>query len=381
MKTPLPECSLKRGAKSVAKFHAKNERVKQKYLTWLEDARRKDVKTTTQVAAAISLFEQSTRHRDFAAFHFEQARKFKRDLEAAKSEKTGKPLSQATIRSRLNMVKAFIEWLSDQPGYKSKVDYTDAAYFSPSAKQDRIATAVRDTPVPTIDQIKHVITTAPDQSAVEKRDRALIAFTLLTGMRDAAIASMPLGKVNLSRREVFQDARMVETKNSKTMTTFFFPVGEKFVEIVEGWIGFLKTELLYAETDPLFPQTAVRPDDDGVFAVSGLKCAYWQDAAAIRRIFRERFEAAGLPYFHPHSFRKTLARLAYDLNLNLKEAKAWSQNLGHEKPMTTWTSYGKIDDSQTGEIMSGLAKKGHATNESLPPEALAWMKRQIEASR
>ncbi|MBL4618693.1 MAG: hypothetical protein JKX88_01175, partial [Marinicaulis sp.] len=107
----------------MVKFHAKNERIKRKYLTWLEDARRKDVKTTTQVAAAISLFEQSTGHRDFAAFHFEQARKFKRDLEAAKNERTEKPLSQATIRARLNMVKAFIEWLSDQPSYKSKVDY------------------------------------------------------------------------------------------------------------------------------------------------------------------------------------------------------------------------------------------------------------------
>ncbi|NOX94632.1 MAG: site-specific integrase [Alphaproteobacteria bacterium] len=365
----------------MAKFHAKNERIKKKYLTWLEDARRKDVKTTTQVAAAISLFERSTRHRDFAAFHFEQARKFKSDLEAAKNERTGKPLSQATIRARLNMVKAFFEWLSDQPGYKSKVDFTDVAYFSPSAKQDRIARAVRETPVPTIDQIRHVVSTASGQSAVEKRDRALIAFTLLTGMRDAAIASLPLGNVNLARREVFQDARVVETKNSKTMTTFFFPVGDEFVQIVEGWVGFLKTELLYAETDPLFPQTAIRPNDDGAFAVTGLKRAYWRDATAIRRIFRERFEAAGLPYFRPHSFRKTLARLAYNLNLNLKEAKAWSQNLGHEKPMTTWTSYGKIDDCQTGEIMAGLAKGHNPASESVPPEALAWMMRQIGGRR
>ncbi len=357
----------------MAKFHAKNERIKQKYLTWLEDARRKDVKTTTQVAAAISLFERSTRHRDFAAFHFEQARKFKGDLEAAKNERTGKPLSQATIRARLNMVKAFFEWLSDQPGYKSKVDYTDAAYFSPSARQDRIASAVRDTPVPTIDQIRHVVTTAPDQSAVEKRDRALIAFTLLTGMRDAAIASMPLGKVNLARREVFQDARMVVTKNAKTMTTFFFPVGDEFVEIIKDWIDYLKTELLFAETDPLFPQPEMKHDRDSSFKVAGLKRAYWRDASAIRRIFRERFEAAGLPYFHPHSIRKTLAHLAYELNLGLRESKAWSQNLGHEKPMTTWTSYGKIDDNQTGEIMAGFATLDHSAGDSPPPEVMEWL--------
>jgi integrase len=365
----------------MAKFLAKNERIKRKYLTWLEDARRKDVKTTTQVAAAISQFEKSTCHRDFASFHFEQARKFKRDLEAATSKLTGKPLSETTVRSRLNMVKGFFEWLSDQPGYKSKVDFTDAAYFSPSGRQDRIAAAVRETPVPTIDQIRHVISTAPSSTALEKRDRALIAFAILTGMRDAALASLPLGKVNLSRREVFQDARVVRTKNSKTTTTFFFPVGEDFVEIIQDWVAFLRTDLLFAETDPLFPKTDVAPNEDGVFKAIGLKREYWADASAVRRIFRERFEMSGLSYFRPHSFRKTLARLAYDLNLGLREAKAWSQNLSHEKPMTTWTSYGKIDDSQTGEIMSSLATKPRARTDSVPHEALEWIKRQVEANR
>ncbi|WP_411817362.1 tyrosine-type recombinase/integrase [Hyphococcus sp. DH-69] len=360
------------------KINSKNERIKRKYLNWLEDARRKDVKTTTQVAAAISLFEQSTGNRDFTAFHFEQARKFKRDLEKATNEKTGKPLSETTIRSRLQILKAFIEWLSDQPGYKSKVDFTDAAYFSPSGRQDRIAAASREKPFPSLAQIRHVITTAPDETSIEKRDRALIAFAILTGMRDAALASLPVGKVNMARREVFQDARVVNTKNSKTMKTFFFPVGDDFVKIIEEWVAYLKTELLFAETDPLFPKTETGLNEDGVFAALGLTREYWTDASAIRRIFRERFEVSGLSYFHPHSFRKTLAHLAYDLNLGLRDSKAWSQNLGHEKADTTWTSYGTLPDHQTGEIMAGLMDKKTAPSESPPPEALEWMKRQVE---
>lgn len=88
----------------------------------------------------------------------------------------------------------------------------------------------------------------------------------------------------------------------------------------------------------------------------------------------------GLPYFHPHSFRKTLARLAYDRDLGSKEAKAWSQNLGHEKPITPWTSYGTIDDFETGEILAGLAsKKTGSDRETLLPAAIEWFKRQIEA--
>jgi len=357
----------------VAKFNAKNERIKEKYLAWLEDSKGKDPKTTAQVASALAQFERSSRNRDFAAFHFEQARKFKRDLEEAKSETTGKPLAQATIRSRLHMVKEFFEWLSSQPGFKSKITYTDIAYFTPSARQTRIATAARTAPVPTVEQVKHAISAAPHSTTVEKRDRALIAFTLLTGMRDTALASLPLGQVNLPRCEVFQDARVVKTKNGKTMMTFFFPVGEELVAIVEAWIGYLKTELLFSETDPLFPSTRMGLDSDGQFAVVGVKAEYWADAGAVRRIFRERFEAAGLPYFHPHSLRKTLARLAYDMNLGLKQSKVWSQNLGHEKADTTWTSYGKIDDHQAGEIMAELANKPGAVGESPPPEVIDWL--------
>ena len=304
----------------MAKHHPKNERMKRKYLAWLEEARRRSPATADQAAAAIALFEKSTGWKDFATFRIEQAIKFKRDLNAALHEKTGKPLQKATIRSRLLDVKAFFLWLADQQGYRSTVRYADCEYFNPSANDTRVATARRERPVPSLEQIRHVITTAPHSTAIEQRDRALIAWALLTGMRDAAIASLPIGKVDLNRREVDQDARVVKTKNSKTMTTFFFP--------------------------------------DGEFSASGLKREFWTSATAIRRIFRERFEEAGLPYFHPHSFRKTLAQLAYRLKLDLESAKAWSQNLGHEKPITTWTSYGKIDDSRTSEILSRLATRG-----------------------
>ena len=39
--------------------------------------------------------------------------------------------------------------------------------------------------------------------------------------------------------------------------------------------------------------------------LSGL---HWSNATAIRTIFRQAFQGAGVPYFNPHSLRKTLAR-------------------------------------------------------------------------
>jgi integrase len=48
-------------------------------------------------------------------------------------------------------------------------------------------------------------------SDIEMRNRALIAFTFLTGVRDGALASLKLKHVRLTEREVVQDAREVKT--------------------------------------------------------------------------------------------------------------------------------------------------------------------------
>lgn len=77
-------------------------------------------------------------------------------------------------------------------------------------------------------------------------------------------------------------------------------------------------------------------------------------ASPIRTVFREAFEAAGLPYFHPHSLRKTLARLGEKLCRTPEEFKAWSQNLGHEQVLTTFNSYGAVRQDRQGEIIRKL---------------------------
>ena len=98
------------------------------------------VASVDHAAAAIALFEASTRWKDFAAFHIEQARAFKSQLAAQTNAETGKPLAKATIHSRLMALKAFFRWLAGQAGYR-RISYTDAEYFNPSADDSRIATA------------------------------------------------------------------------------------------------------------------------------------------------------------------------------------------------------------------------------------------------
>jgi integrase/recombinase XerD len=96
------------------------------------------------------------------------------------------------------------------------------------------------------------------------------------------------------------------------------------------------------------------------FEAAGLKREHWSSAAPIRTIFREGFGAAGLPYFNPHSIRSTLVRLGETVCQTPEQFKAWSQNLGHERVLTTFYSYGEVGDRRQGEIIRDLAKPAQA---------------------
>jgi integrase len=264
-------------------------------------------------------------------------------------------LAKATISSRLAALKAFYQWLAQQPGFRSKLTYSDAEYFNASAGDERIAKAVRQRPVPSIEQIRHVLSSMPAVSDIEQRDRALIAFTPLSGARDNAIASMSLKHVNLANRTVHQDAREVRTKNSKTFISSFFPVGAEVEALVADWIRYLQNVRLWSPDDPLFPATKLAIGETGLFENGGLERKHWRDAAAIRKIFKRAFQDAGLPYFNPHSFRNTLATLGEQICPNPEAFKAWSQNLGHAHVLTTFTSYGSVAQSRQAEILNSLA--------------------------
>jgi integrase/recombinase XerD len=89
--------------------------------------------------------------------------------------------------------------------------------------------------------------------------------------------------------------------------------------------------------------------------VLGLERKHWSSASPIRKIFRDAFVSAGQRYFNPHSFRDTLAHLGEAVCKSPEEFKAWSQNMGHEKVMTTFRNYGEVACQRQGEIIRGLA--------------------------
>ncbi len=332
-----------------------NERIKRTYFSFLKEAKGHSEPTVDASAKALDRFEVYTKNRNFIFFHVEQAIGFKKYLAVQKGQRSGMVLSKATLHSTLTQLKRFFRWLAGQPGFKPRFRYTDAEYFNASEKDARIATAKREQQVPTLEQIKHVINSMPSSTELERRDRALITLTLVTGARDGAIASMKLKHVDLIEKCVSQDAREVRTKFSKTFTTSFFPVGEEMWAIVADWVTYLRENKLWGYDDPLFPATRVVLGANRQFEISGLQRAHWSTASPIRKIFRDAFTSAGLPYFNPHSFRNTLVQLGQKVCKSPEEFKAWSQNLGHEKTLTTFLNYGEAAFQRQQEIIRDLA--------------------------
>lgn len=352
------------------KHNAANERIKREYFQYLKEAKGRDEKSLDVVAKAIHRFETSTRFRDFKLFHKEQAVAFKRQLAEQLNEQTGKLLSKATIGTTMRVLQNFFEWLAGQAGYKSKLNYSDADYFSISEKDLRISRAKREQPVPSIEQMHHVIASMPAATDIEKRNRAIVALMLLTAVRDGALVSLKLKHINIAEQRLDQDAREVKTKFAKTFSTWFFPVGGDALEVVSDWVNHLRKDLLFADDDPLFPMTKMVVRNKG-FEAAGLERECWSTAQPVRNIFKEAFETADLPYFRPHGVRKTLARFGQQVCRSAQQFKAWSQNLGHSDVMTTFTSYGEVPAHEQAELIRNLGKSAQNNNDGELAAAIA----------
>jgi integrase len=176
---------------------------------------------------------------------------------------------------------------------------------------------------------------------------------------------------------VFQDAREVNTKFSKTFTTYFFPVGDLPLSIIKAWVDYLTKELLFSPDEPLFPKTKIENSKNRKFEATGLLREHWITASPIREIFKQAFQNADLPYYNPHSFRNTLVRLGENLCQTPEQFKAWSQNLGHESVLTTFYSYGEVQDYRQAELLKKLREPSSEVSPEKQAEFEAMLKKMM----
>ncbi|OFC70824.1 tyrosine-type recombinase/integrase [Alteromonas confluentis] len=353
-----------------------NARIIYEFTKYLKEAKRLDDSTIDGALKSINRFEEFTGYIDFRKFRAKHAIGFKKHLLNKKSLVTGEKLSKATVLTATRHMKMFFQYLVTQKGYRAKINYSDIEYFNLSEKDTRIGNTKRKRNVPKIEQVMQALEGMPSSTAIELRDRALLAFVILTGARDGAVASAKIKHIDIEEQSFYQDARDVNTKFSKTFITFFFPVGELALNILKDWMDYLVLELGYKQNSPLFPKTKLAHNANQQFEAVGLLEEHWSNANPIRKIFGQAFEAAGLPYFNPHSFRNTLVRLGEKLCRTPEEFKAWSQNLGHESVLTSFYSYGDVPDYKQAELLRKLAEPAEGTSSDMEEQFRQFMQFQ-----
>lgn len=348
----------------MSKTKDKNERIKRKYLNWLQEAEGFSEKSITAVEKALWKYEEFTKDADYSTFNHKIAEQFKKFLATNKNKISNKTLSLRSQYHILRHVRNFLVWLSGQSGYKSRISTYDVQYLQLSKKDRRVATSASLPKYPTLEQIKQLCSFSV-QTELDQRDRALIAFTALTGMRDQAIITLPLGCFDQEKMLVQQlPSKGVQTKFSKDIYTTLFQVDETLVGYFLKWYNYLKTEKHFGLEDPMFPSTEVGfvGKDHHAFTPIGIGKSFWADTNPMRKIFQERSKQTSVPYYTPHKFRHFIINEAQKHITSIEQLKALSQNLGHENISTTFHGYGAIDTYRVNELVSSIDFSGMPQN-------------------
>lgn len=302
--------------------NAANERIKRRYFHYLREAGGISEKTINIARLALAQYDRFTEAKDYQRFKAAHAVAFKRKLLQGTGRRSAQLSSRSTVHSTLIQVQKFFRWLAGQPGFKKSISYADVEYFSLSARDRRIALHRREKPSPSLEQVQHVIRSMPAKTDLQLRDRALVAFALLAGARVSALTSLKLKHLRADRLGIIQDAREVDTKFGKTFDTFFFPVGDDIEHIFLSYVDYLTTALRFGPSDPLFPSTKQVVRSAHRFESEGLTRKHWKVTDPVRRIFRRAFAAGGVPYYTPHTVRRTLALLGQERCSTAEELKA-----------------------------------------------------------
>jgi integrase len=282
---------------------------------------------------------------------------FKEHILESRNLRTGNPISLATARSILRAVQKFIEWLTTNRHMPRKFKIASAKCLSLRTGDERRAKVKPPRRFAPFDDYKRAILAMPTATETERRDQAVMAMFLTTSMRISALIDLKIGDVDFEKSYIFQDPRHMRTKFSKGIDTFMLPVGGDIRAIIQNWVRYLVANRQFGPDDPIFPKTAVPVGEGGEFKAAGVSCDHWSTGDTVRKIFRDAFARIGLRYTDPHTTRHTLTHYGYTLNLSLEEAKAWSQNLGHDDLLTTLNSYGQISRERQGELIAKLGNR------------------------
>lgn len=352
---------------------SQNERQKRRYFAHCRGARGLSESSIRTAERSLALWDEATDFACYKSFSQRRASQFKEYLQ--NRSVTAARLSLTTIANHLRQVRQFFEWLSGQAGYKSRITADSISFLSLNRKEQQMVRNRGPVDYPSIPYVIRLVDSISLDTEIGQRDRALISFLLLTGMRDQAVVSLPIGCYDPESLMVDQDpSRGVKTKFSKRIVTRLMVFDRLLLREIQTWYDHLAGQRLFGAGDPLFPRTKVIQDANALsFVTAGVEPVFWQTAGPVREILRQRSSSAGLKYYKPHSFRHACAQHGIRACNNPEQLKALSQNLGHEDVATTLTSYGTLDPYRVRDVVGSISFELSHPQQTMTASEPAWL--------
>lgn len=336
------------------KSNYENEKLKRRYRKYLLGPQGMAESTVVTIERALSQYEKLFSGEEFSRFNQRRAVEFKRHLEKLAWE--SRKLSGNSAYHNLRQLKQFFSWLADQPGFKKKISHDAVSYLTLDNHKTQEVLSPKEQKSPSLDYVVRLVASIKPETEIARRDRALIAFLLLSGMRDFAVATLPIGCFDPQSLTVHQDPRRgVRTKYAKTIVTRLMIFDQNLIEPIIDWHRYLVTERLFPNTAPFFPKSKVEQITGRMsYVCTGVSDQFWKNGNAIRDILKKRSAEAELDYFKPHSFRHAAVLLGMQRCATPEEFKAVSQNIGHSHVMTTLQTYGNLPADRLRHVMGQI---------------------------
>jgi integrase len=325
-----------------------NDRIIHKWQTF---AGRYSEKTIDRHLESIRFFEKTIDQKPFDRLTEKDVEKCRSTLKRALEAEGEGALSKSTVQHHASHIRAFLEWLLKQDGFKRLPnDLSEYIALPKAAYAAGIPTQPR--PYPTIDEAREMLLAMPDRTLRQKRDRAIFALAFLGALRADTLISLRFGDIDVEHRKIIQDARRSRTKNGKSQQIVWFPIPIEFEETVNNWCQRLKDAGFEGE-DALFPEAGCLEHDLKFAKIGGGRLPIMRSKHAVTQAFKAA-SANCMQAYTPHSARHTIAHERDVRPLTHEERRAWSENMGHENEQITDTHYAKMSDDRRFEVFEAM---------------------------
>lgn len=278
-------------------------------------------------------------------------------------------LALESQKTALECARRFFTWMKIEHGRE----------FSPISqtwiKTLRTAPSATDAPKQPAyvieDEVRKLIQiSVPASDLALMRDRAAAAMLFVSGARAAAFVTLPIRAVRLQDLCIDQFPSLgVQTKNSKTCTTYLLEIPE-LLAVISEWDCFVRENL--PDNAPWYPIIRSAWGDQKLTAqVPGEN-----RAGGLDKRLRRLFTLADLPYRSAHTFRHGHAMYGLRRAVTRADVKALSMNMMHEDMRVFDEFYSRLLDDEVRERIHGL----HGTPQLSPtPDIEAMIEKAVAA--